>query len=72
MQSRRASVIEAATSTIVGCVAGLVTNYLVMPHYGVHIGLMDNVSLTGIFTMVSFVKSYVVRRSFANFRGMKS
>ncbi|KWN80847.1 hypothetical protein WM24_23715 [Burkholderia ubonensis] len=68
MQSRRASVIEAATSTIVGCIVGLVTNYIVMPYYGMHIGLMDNVSLTGIFTVVSFIKSYSVRRLFAAWR----
>lgn len=68
MQSRRASVIEAATSTIVGCIVGMVTNYIVMPYYGVHMGLADNVSLTGIFTAVSFLKSYGIRRLFANLR----
>lgn len=72
MQSRRASVIEAATSTIVGCIVGMVTNFIVMPYYGLHMGLADNVSLTGIFTVVSFAKSYAVRRFFNVFwKGMK-
>ena len=72
MQSRRASVIEAATSTIVGCIVGMVTNYIVMPYYGMHMGLADNMSLTGIFTVVSFMKSYACRRFFNMFwKGMK-
>lgn len=59
---------EAATSAIAGCVVGIATNYVVLPYYGMHVGLVDNVSLTGIFTVVSFVKSYAVRRSFATWR----
>jgi hypothetical protein len=59
---------EAATSAIAGCIVGIATNYVVLPYYNVHVGLADNVSLTGIFTMVSFAKSYCVRRAFANFK----
>lgn len=68
MQSRRVSMIEAGTSAIAGCVLGMVTNYIVLPRYGMRVSLIDNVSLTGIFTAVSFAKSYCVRRVFANLR----
>lgn len=68
MQSRRVSVIEAATSAIAGCILSMITNYIVLAHYGMRVSLVDNISLTGIFTAVSFLKSYTVRRCFANFR----
>ncbi|QTO46349.1 DUF7220 family protein [Burkholderia latens] len=60
--------IEAGTSAIAGCVLGMITNYIVLPRYGMRVSLIDNVSLTGIFTVVSFAKSYAVRRIFANLR----
>lgn len=68
MQSRRVSMIEAGTSAIAGCVLSMITNYIVLPHYGMRVSLIDNVSLTGIFTAVSFLKSYGIRRLFANLR----
>ncbi|WP_198172305.1 DUF7220 family protein [Burkholderia pseudomallei] len=60
--------IEAGTSAIVGCLVGIATNYVVLPHYGLRVGLADNISLTGIFAVVSFAKSYTVRRIFAHLR----
>lgn len=60
--------IEAGTSAIAGCVLSMVTNYIVLPHYGMRVSLIDNISLTGIFTVVSFLKSYSVRRFFAAWR----
>lgn len=60
--------IEAGTSAIAGCVLSMITNYIVLPRYGMRVSLIDNVSLTGIFTVVSFAKSYCVRRAFANLR----
>lgn len=68
MQSRRVSMIEAGTSAIAGCLLSMITNYIVLPHYGMRVSLLDNISLTGIFTAVSFAKSYCVRRTFANLR----
>ena len=71
MQSRRASVIEAATSTAIGCLVSLITNHIFLPHYGMRVSLADNVALTGIYTAASFVRSYCVRRSFANWKGRR-
>ncbi|VWB07657.1 hypothetical protein BLA6863_00179 [Burkholderia lata] len=59
---------EAATSAIAGCIVGIATNYIVLPYYGMHVGLADNMSLTGIFTVVSFLKSYACRRFFNRIR----
>lgn len=71
MQSRRVSMIEAGTSAIAGCLLSMITNYIVLPHYGMRVSLLDNISLTGIFTAVSFAKSYAVRRAFSNLKGRK-
>ncbi|WP_036054363.1 DUF7220 family protein [Burkholderia gladioli] len=68
MQSRRASICEAATSTAIGCLINMVTNYVVLPHYGMRISMADNFALTAIYTAISFARSYGVRRLFANIR----
>lgn len=68
MQSRRVSMIEAGMSAIAGCVLSMITNYIVLPHYGMRVNLIDNVALTAIYTAISFARSYSVRRFFANFR----
>ena len=56
MQSRRASVIEAATSTGIGMLVNLIANYVVLPRFGMRVSLVDNVALTGIYTVVSFLR----------------
>lgn len=55
---------EAATSTAIGCAVNLVANLIVLPRLGFQVGLVDNLLLTGIYTGISFVRSYAVRRYF--------
>ena len=64
MQSKRESVIETLTSVFVGWLIGVILNMLVLPLFNYDVNLTDGVLISIIFTAVSVVRSYVVRRFF--------
>ena len=64
MQTRTASFIEAVINVAIGFVVSLVITALVMPAYGHHVTWSQNLQITGIFTVASIARSYVVRRWF--------
>lgn len=66
-QTRFMSGAETITSTGVGFVVSMAINAVVMPIYGFHPTLTDNVQITVIFTVVSVLRGYIVRRFFASF-----
>ena len=45
------------------------TQLLVFPLFGMEATLRQNLAIGGIFTMVSLVRSYVLRRMFEAIRG---
>lgn len=63
-QSKLGSAGEAATSVVIGLLVSLVTNAVVFPMYGFTPTLNQNIQLTIIYTVVSFWRSYWVRRLF--------
>lgn len=67
-QSRLMSLIESFTNMIVGYVLALVTQLVVLPFYGVHLSMTQNISIVSIFTVVSLVRSYCIRRIFNKLR----
>jgi hypothetical protein len=65
MQSKRWSLIEATVGQVLGLITGWLCNLIVLPmFFGVHVGLMNSLWITIIFTVISFVRSYFVRRMF--------
>jgi len=61
-QSRRMSAVEAAANVAVGYGVGIATQVAVFPLFGIAASLGDNLAIGGIFTVVSIVRSYVLRR----------
>jgi hypothetical protein len=61
-QSRRASLIEAATSTAIGFVLSYIAQLAIFPLYGIHVSHGTNLQLIGWFTIISVVRGYWVRR----------
>ena len=55
---------EAVTNVAVGFVLSAVTTALVFPMFGYPIRLVDNLAISAIFTVVSILGSYVLRRVF--------
>jgi hypothetical protein len=64
MQSRCQSLIEAITNVFVGYTLAVVTQMLVFPWFGLHASLRDNLALGLVFTAISLVRGYALRRLF--------
>ena len=63
-QSRGLSLIEAITNTVVGYILAVATQFAVFPYFGLQVGILQNLWLGLIFTGVSVLRSYVLRRVF--------
>ncbi len=64
-QSRRMSLLEAVTSTAIGLLVAYVTQLVAFPLFGIHgTSTGVHVGLTLVFTGVSLVRGYCVRRLF--------
>ena len=64
MQTKKQSFIESLTSTTIGIIIGIVLNLTVLPVFGYPVSLSDSLWISLIFTAISVVRSYVVRRIF--------
>lgn len=64
MQKRSHSFLEACLGTAIGFGIALLTQILVFPFFGIEASLETNVGLALIFTVVSIIRSYFVRRFF--------
>jgi hypothetical protein len=63
-QSKKESLIEVVTSTLIGMLVSIITQMIVFPIYGMEVNLFQNFQITVIFTVVSIIRSYFVRRVF--------
>lgn len=65
-QSRLHSFVEAWANVFIGYWINFAMNMLILPLYGFHITLTQNLSMGLLYTMVSVIRSYVLRRWFNN------
>lgn len=63
-QSCKQSLLECIAGTLIGYMVALGTQLVIYPIYGISIGVGGNASIALLFTVVSFVRSYLVRRLF--------
>ena len=64
MQSKKQSLIESLTSTTIGIIIGVVLNLTILPIFGYPVSWSDSLWISVIFTIVSIIRSYVIRRFF--------
>ena len=64
MQSRRLSLIEAITNVAVGYALAVVTQMLAFPWFGLHASFGDSLALGLVFTGISLIRGYALRRLF--------
>ena len=64
MQTKRQSLIETLTSVFVGWLIGVILNMLVLPLFDYNITVIDSLWVSLIFTVVSVIRGYVIRRFF--------
>jgi len=63
-QSRAHSAIEAAANVAIGYGVAVASQIAILPLFGVHLALADNLAIGAWFTAISLVRSYAVRRLF--------
>src|SRR5687768_2839535 len=63
-QSRTMSLVEASTNVVVGYLLAVVTQFAVFPLFGLTVSVADNLVIGGIFTAVSLLRSFALRRLF--------
>lgn len=64
MQTRTASAIETLTSTAIGYGVSLLTQAVVFPLFGIETTSKQHIGIAAIFTAVSLMRGYIVRRLF--------
>lgn len=63
-QTRTGSFIEAWINVLIGFSINYIANLLIFPLFDMHISLSDNLLLGLIYTLISVVRSYAIRRWF--------
>lgn len=70
-QSRLMSLVEAVANVIVGYGVAVVTQILIFPIFGLHTTLAQNLQMGLLFTGVSIIRSFLLRRLFEAIRVAK-
>ncbi len=63
-QSRGMSLVEAGTNVLVGWLVALATQLAVFPLVGLQASVAQNLAIGTVFTAVSLVRGYLLRRLF--------
>jgi hypothetical protein len=67
-QSRSASLLEAVVNVVAGYALAVLVQLLVFPVFGMHPTLVQNLKIGLIFTAVSLLRGYAIRRLFERHR----
>ena len=67
-QSRLMSLVEAVANVVVGYGVAVLTQTLAFPLFGIEASLAQNLGIGAMFTGVSLVRSFVLRRAFEALR----
>ncbi len=70
-QSKRMSMIESLTNVAVGYGVAVSAQIMVFPLFGLDVALVDNLAIGAIFTGISIVRSFALRRVFEEIRVRK-
>ena len=71
-QSRLMSLVESLVNVLVGYGVAVATQMLVFPLFGLAVTFTENLLIGLIFTVVSIVRSYALRRGFEALRVRQS
>lgn len=67
-QSRGMSMLESVVNVVVGYGVAVATQLMVFPWFGLPAYISDALAIGAIFTMVSILRSYLLRRVFESFQ----
>jgi hypothetical protein len=67
-QTRTMSLVEAVTNVIVGYGVAVITQILIFPVFGLHATLAQNLKMGALFSGISIIRSFALRRLFERIR----
>ena len=68
MQSKKHSTLESLTNTIVGLLTSFLIQLVIYPLLNIPVTLNQNIIITIVFFVVSFLRGYLIRRVFNKIR----
>lgn len=63
-QPKHHSFVESIINVTVGLVINITAQHLIFPIFGIYISWSQNFSIAMIFTVISIIRSYALRRGF--------
>lgn len=63
-QPRHHSIAESIVNVLVGYGVALAAQVAIFPLFGINVSMSSNLAIGGLFTAVSLVRSYALRRAF--------
>ena len=64
MQTKYQSLIESLINILIGYLTALLSQVLIFPLFDIYVSLQDNLLIGLYFTIISLLRSYMVRRYF--------
>ncbi|WP_067177011.1 hypothetical protein [Sulfurospirillum sp. UCH001] len=64
MQTKTHSLMESLSNVIIGYVVAFLSQIIIFPMFDIYVALIDNLMIGLWFTVISILRSYVVRRYF--------
>lgn len=64
MQTKKQSIIESLTNIIVGLITSFLIQLIIYPILDIPVSLNQNIIITIVFFIVSFLRGYLLRRFF--------
>lgn len=65
MQTKKHSIIESITQTIIGLITSILVQITIYPMMGIPVTFSQNLIITVVFFVVSIIRGYLVRRYFS-------
>lgn len=63
-QSRLMSLVESSVNVLIGYLVSVLANWFVLPAFGYPVSVSDSFLIGAVFTVISLVRSYTIRRLF--------
>ncbi len=63
-QTRKRSALEAVMNVLIGYGIAVMAQIAIFPIFGIHVPISSNLAIGALFTIVSLVRSYCLRRLF--------
>ena len=64
MQTKKQSIIESLTNILVGLITSFLIQLIIYPLLNIPVSLNQNIIITVVFFIVSFLRGYLIRRFF--------